>query len=56
MPTYTNQCPMCALRDEYVRSMEERDTPPVCRKCGAKTVRAITFSGTVWAPSSGGHR
>lgn len=56
MPIYKYNCQWCGFSDEYIRSVKDRDTPPVCRKCESKTTRIINFSGTVWSPTSGGHK
>jgi len=55
MPTYQYKCE-CGFTDTYIRTISDRDRSPVCRECQSPTKRVLAFTGTVWAPTSGGHR
>jgi putative FmdB family regulatory protein len=56
MPIYTAKCPDCEVQYEFVSSVDERDNTPICDNCGGGTRRVIAFTGSVWAPTAGGHK
>lgn len=55
MPTYQYKCE-CGFTDTYIRTIADRDNSPLCRECEGPTTRVLSFTGTVWAPTVGGHR
>lgn len=56
MPIYRYKCVDCGYMDDYIRHMDQADLTPLCRFCNGQSDRIINFQGTVWSPTSGGHK
>lgn len=55
MPLYVYRCADCKTEQERNVSMEDRDFQN-CEECSEFLIRQMRFSGSVWAPTSGGMR
>lgn len=55
MPLYVYRCADCKIEQERNVSVDERDLQK-CDDCKNKLMRQIRFTGSVWAPTSGGMR
>lgn len=42
MPIYVYVCSACEERKELVRTLEKRDDPATCKKCGATMQRTLS--------------
>ena len=55
MPLYVYRCNMCLKEHERNVPVDQRDLQE-CKNCKSPLYRKIAFTGSVWAPTSGGMR
>lgn len=55
MPIYNYECEGC-VRNAIERNVPIEDRDGQFCKCGEKLIRKIVFTGSVYAPTSGGMR
>ena len=55
MPNYEYTCVNCDETTERIVKIDEREKQS-CEKCGYRLNRVYSFNGSVWAPTSGGHK
>jgi putative FmdB family regulatory protein len=44
MPTYDAKCTVCAWEHEFVSTIDNRNTVPICPKCGGSSERFISLA------------
>lgn len=56
MPLYVYRCNVCKAEHERNVPVDERDSLQNCEECSEPLTRQMCFTGSVWAPTSGGMR
>lgn len=53
MPIYEYQCGKCSHRFEIIQPMGEKETPPLCPRCGNQRTERLISSFSCGTPKQG---